>query len=220
MRRHPALGSAPLTTLVLSLAAVAPVAAAEATDPDLFLQQRPRGEAGPLWRDATDETTGATEGWTNKVEVADIDGLRIVDHGSSAFFYFSEEDPARATGIRDAVNASWKHGRAYLREELPKEWHVPANSDFAEIILQPDPGYLVFSTEARIDLKPNGSHGWTPDTQEMHATFLAYGPRLPEEKSIGAINSVDVYPLLMEILGLPITTPIDGDPSKLVPLLK
>ena len=152
-------------------------------------------------------------------EVADIDGLRIVDHGSSAFVYFPDEDPARATRIRDAVNASWQHGRAYLREDLPKEWHVPANSDFAEIILQPDPGYLVFSTEARIDLKPNGSHGWAPETPELHATFLAMGPRLPPSMKIGPINSVDVYPLLMEILGLPITTPIDGDPSKLVPLL-
>ena len=148
-----------------------------------------------------------------------IDGLRIVDHGSSAFVYFPEEDPARATGIRNAVNASWKHGRAYLREELPKQWHVPADSDFAEIILQPDPGYLIFSTEARINLKPNGSHGWAPETPELHATFLAMGPRLPPSMKIGPINSVDVYPLLMEILGLPITTPIDGDPSKLVPLL-
>lgn len=153
-------------------------------------------------------------------EVADIDGLRIVDHGSSAFVYFPEKDPARAIGIRDAVNASWKHGRAYLREELPKKWHVPADSNFAEIILQPDPGYLVFSTEARINLKPNGSHGWAPGTPELHAIFLAMGPRLPKNVRIGPINSVDVYPLLMEILGLPITTPIDGDRSKLVPLLK
>ncbi len=30
--------------------------------------------AGVLWRDATEETTGATGMWTNKVEVADIDG--------------------------------------------------------------------------------------------------------------------------------------------------
>ena len=33
------------------------------------------------------------------------------------------------------------------------------------------------------------------------------------------INAVDVYPLMMEILGLPVTTPIDGDPEQLVPLL-
>ena len=128
----------------------------------------------------------------------------------------------RAKGTPDGwgVNASWQRGRAYLREELPKKWHVPADSDFAEIILQSDPGYLVFSTEARINLKPNGSHGWAPETPDLHAIFLAMGPRLPRATRIGPIGSVDVYPLLMEILGLPITTPIDGDPSKLVPLLE
>jgi hypothetical protein len=44
--------------------------------PDLsaFHALRPRGDASPLWRDATEATTGTTAGWTNKVEVADIDG--------------------------------------------------------------------------------------------------------------------------------------------------
>jgi hypothetical protein len=31
---------------------------------------------------------------------------------------------------------------------------------------------------------------------------------------------VDIYPLMMEILGLPMTAPIDGDPDKLARLLK
>jgi predicted AlkP superfamily pyrophosphatase or phosphodiesterase len=153
-------------------------------------------------------------------EVVSIDGLRVVDHGTSAFVYFPGKDPARALRIRDAINASWTHGRAYLREETPEGWHVPPESDFAEIIVQAEPGYLAFSTQARINLKLNGSHGWAPDTPEMHAIFLACGPRLPADVSIGPIDSVDVYPLLMEILGLPVTTPIDGDPSTLVPLLK
>jgi FG-GAP-like repeat len=49
--------------------------------PDLtdFLAQRPRGDAGPLWRDATAETTGPSGAWTNKVEVADIDGDGLPD---------------------------------------------------------------------------------------------------------------------------------------------
>jgi hypothetical protein len=35
--------------------------------------------ADPLWQDATAELTGATAGWTNKVEVADIDGDGLLD---------------------------------------------------------------------------------------------------------------------------------------------
>ena len=34
---------------------------------------------GPLWRDATDDTIGATAEWSNKVELADVDGDGKVD---------------------------------------------------------------------------------------------------------------------------------------------
>jgi hypothetical protein len=53
----------------------------------------------------------------------------------------------------------------------------------------------------------------------MHGIFLASGPRLPKGKKIGPLSAVDVYPLMMEILGLPITTAIDSDPERLLPLL-
>jgi hypothetical protein len=53
----------------------------------------------------------------------------------------------------------------------------------------------------------------------MHGIFLATGPRLPKGKRIPAINAVDVYPLLMEILGIPLEAPIDGNPSTLPDLL-
>ena len=33
------------------------------------------------------------------------------------------------------------------------------------------------------------------------------------------LPTIVVYPLMMKTHGLPVTTPIDGDPEKLVPLL-
>ena len=54
----------------------------------------------------------------------------------------------------------------------------------------------------------------------MHGIFMAAGPRLPNGLLIPPIDNVDVYPLMMEVLGLPITTPIDGDPDVLLPLLQ
>jgi hypothetical protein len=54
----------------------------------------------------------------------------------------------------------------------------------------------------------------------MHGIFIAAGPRLPEGESIGIIDSVDIYPLMMEILEIPLTAPIDGDPDKLTRFLR
>lgn len=55
---------------------------------------------------------------------------------------------------------------------------------------------------------------------DMQGIFMATGPRLPKGEHIPVIEVVDVYPLLMEILELPIDTPIDGDSALLPALLK
>lgn len=150
----------------------------------------------------------------------DTEGLSIVEHGSAAYVYVPQDQPGRAIEIRDAINAEWPHGRAMLRDETPQTWRVTAEAGFAEVIVQPDPGYVVFSSADRIKWRSPGDHGWAPEATGMHGIFLAAGPRLPKGVRIGAVSAVDVYPLMMEILGLPITTPIDGDLQRLPPLLE
>jgi len=152
--------------------------------------------------------------------VADLEGLSVVNHGAAAFIYFPRPDPERAITVRDAINDAWQYGKAMLREEAPAAWRVTEDGGFAEIIVQADPGYLVYSTEERVQRRSKGDHGWAPEAEGMHAFFAARGPGLPKGQAIGPIRSVDIYPLMMEILGLPMTAPIDGDPDKLARLLK
>ena len=153
--------------------------------------------------------------------VVNIDGLTVVNHGSVAFLYLPESDQRRAEAITAAINNVWEHGKAMLRHETPDSWHVTTDSGFADVIVQANTGYTVYSSR---DLWSHssasiGDHGWAPEIEEMHGIFLATGPRLPKEKRIPAINAVDVYPLLMEILGIPLEAPIDGNPSTLPDLL-
>ena len=150
--------------------------------------------------------------------VADLEGLQAVDHTSSSYIYFPEPDPGRAVALRDAVNAAWEHGRAYLADAAPPAWRVSREGGFADVILVADPGFTVFSTE-RDPPVYRSSHGWAPEVPEMHGIFLATGPGLPEGKRIGPVDAVDIYPLLMRTLGLPVGTAIDGDPDRLVRLL-
>ncbi len=153
--------------------------------------------------------------------VVNIDGLTVVNHGSVAFLYLPESDQRRAEAITAAINNVWEHGKAMLRHETPDSWHVTTDSGFADVIVQANTGYTVYSSR---DLWSHssasiGDHGWAPEIEEMHGIFLATGPRLPKEKRIPAINAVDVYPLLMEKLGIPLEAPIDGNPSTLPDLL-
>jgi len=153
--------------------------------------------------------------------VANIDGVTIVNHGSVVFLYLPEPDHQRAEAMRTAINNAWKRGKAMLRNETPASWHVTDDSGFADIIVQADPGYTVYSSRDQSSHSGAsvGDHGWAPEHEDMHGIFLATGPRLPRGKRIPAINAVDVYALMMEILKIPLNRAIDGDVSTLTDLL-
>lgn len=148
-----------------------------------------------------------------------LDGISIVDGGSFAQLFFDEEDPARAAQIRDQINDVWRHGRAWLPSETPEHWHVTEGSRFADVIVQPDPHHAVLSSKDKTSKITRGTHGWEPSFKDMHGIFLAAGPRLPKGKTIGTISILDVYPMMLEILEILLTTTIDGNPHTLVGLL-
>jgi hypothetical protein len=73
---------------------------------------------------------------------------------------------------------------------------------------------------ARLAQLPVGAHDWVPEFTDMHGIFLASGPRLAAGTRIDSVSVVDVYPLMMEILQIPIVTPVDGDINALPDLLQ
>ena len=99
-----------------------------------------------------------------------------------------------------------------------QDWKVSETAGFADVIVQADPGFTVYSSP-QAGHASTGDHGWAREFRDMHGIFMASGPRLPKGLQIPPIEVIDVYPLLMEILELPITTEIDGDPNLLPGLL-
>ncbi len=148
-----------------------------------------------------------------------LDGIAIVEGGTYAYLFFDEKSPIRARQIRDDINAVWRHGRAWLPDEAPGSWHTDGESGFPDVIVQPDPHFAVVSGRDKSQIFNLGSHGWDPSFKDMHGILLAAGPRLPKGKRLGTVSNLDIYPLMMEILEIPLTTPIDGDPDKLTRLL-
>jgi len=130
----------------------------------------------------------------------DLDGLEIIAGGTYASIYQEAPDRARAVEIRDAINANWLHGRAYLRDETPAHWRVTDDARFPDIFVAPDLYHTVLSKgDERHKLHP-GDHGWGPENREMHGIFFASGPRLRVGQQVGEISAVDVYPLMLELL--------------------
>ena len=153
-------------------------------------------------------------------DVVDLTDISVVGGTSYAFLYFDQEDPNRAAGIRDAINSSWQHGQAWLRDDAPAGWAITPTSRFPDVIVQADDRYRVARDPARLAQLPVGLHGWAPGFPDMDGVFIASGPRLPRGVAVDAASVLDVYPLLLEILEIPLTTPIDGDVDVLAGLLE
>lgn len=153
-------------------------------------------------------------------EYVDLEDTVIIESGSYLFLYLDHEDPDRADEIVATVNSHWQHGRAYLSANAPDHWKVDQNPRFPDVILMPEPGYAVLSTTEKVGKINAGDHGWAPESPAMHGFFIASGPDIKAGVSLGVINNIDVFPLLISVLGLESPANIDGDASALADRLK
>ena len=152
-------------------------------------------------------------------DAVDLTGVRVEAHGSVAFLWFDTPDPVRAEAMCATINDRWQHGQAVVPGGAPQSWRLDNSPAWPDVIVQADAGYAVV-TRPDDTTSSRGDHGWSPDERSMHGVFLAAGPRLPAGRRIGRIAAVDVYPLLLDILGLPAPDFVDGDAGMLVPLLE
>lgn len=121
-------------------------------------------------------------------------------------------EPAAGTDRRvyDALLKPHAHMACYEREKFPAQYHYGHNPRVAAIICLAEPGWVILSGPAHYPLSPGGAHGWSNDMPEMRALFIASGPAFARSKSIGLIDNVEVYPMLMRLLDLPMAGPVDA----------
>lgn len=148
-----------------------------------------------------------------------LDGITIIEGGSYLFGYLEKANAERAGDIVATVNRHWAYGHAYTRAQTPPQWHVENNPRFADVILIPEPGYAVLSNSGKTKKISAGDHGWAPGNPAMHGFFVASGPNIRTGVSIPQAEVVDIYPLMLAILGLNGPESIDGDPGKLADIL-
>ena len=144
-----------------------------------------------------------------------LDDITIIEGGSYLYVYFDQDQPDRAARIVSTVNENWQHGRAYLPESAPEKWHLDSNPRFPDVILVPEAGFAVLSTPEKTGAMNAGDHGWAPEAPAMHGFFVACGPNIKAGVPLGAVNNIDIYPLMLSILELDGPEIMDGDADKL-----
>jgi len=124
--------------------------------------------------------------------------------------------PAYETLRRDAHDYD-----VYLTGETPTHWHYSKHEDrfnrLGDILLIP---HMPKSFNVLHRRMPVAEHGYDPSFREMHASFYAWGPAFRKGKKINGFENVNVYPLIAQILGLRIDSPIDGKLQTLRSILK
>jgi arylsulfatase A-like enzyme len=151
--------------------------------------------------------------------IIDLEGTRSVEGGPYVFIHFEEADVNRAERMRDVINEHWTCGRAMLPTQTPPAWKMGSSARYPDLIVLADPGCSVLSTADKQIKISTGDHGWSPEMPEMRGIFYAMGPRIPRGIKIGVVDTTDIYPFMLSILGLPAPHAMEGDPDKLPSLL-
>lgn len=110
----------------------------------------------------------------------------------------------------------------YLDKKLPRYLHFSTKDDrysrIGQILLIPNAPKIFLEKGRKTSV---GKHGYnTRLVPEMKASFMAWGPAFKNKLVIDEFSNVHVYPLVADILGLPINHPIDGKLKVLKKTLK
>ena len=118
----------------------------------------------------------------------------------------------RPRELRDAINATLAHGRAYLRGELPARFAFRTNPRAGDVVIVMNEGWTIAVGQRRSTRASDrwGAHGWDPALPSMQATFVASGPGIRAGATVGTVRNIDVYPFMAEALGLRAPPNLDG----------
>ncbi|KAL5014928.1 hypothetical protein ScPMuIL_009198 [Solemya velum] len=91
----------------------------------------------------------------------------------------------------------------YHRKDLPDRWHYKNNRRVMPLVVVADDGWLVSQAPANLLLTGGrGGHGYDNALSSMKPIFLARGPNIKPNYEISPFLTVDIYPLVCELLNL------------------
>jgi len=153
-----------------------------------------------------------------------IDFIIVSDHGMTALSsekqvilddYIDTSDLVRYDGWspnyniqpkKDKAEKVWKnlttipHVKVWKKGSLPERLHYGNNQRIYDFVLVADPGWSVYWSWQ--NKKGKGAHGYDNSFKDMQAVFYATGPDFKKGYLQPAFPNVDVYPLVIKLLGL------------------
>ena len=150
-----------------------------------------------------------------------IDTSKFIISSGDAVLQLYAKDPNDIKPTYDQLKKNASDYDAYLTDSLPARWHYNKKDDrygmLGDIMLIPKLPKIFGIAGRRIT---PGKHGFDPAIEEMHASFIAWGPDIKNGLTIQDFENIHVYPLIAYMLGLKYKHRIDGSLKVLKPILK
>jgi predicted AlkP superfamily pyrophosphatase or phosphodiesterase len=91
----------------------------------------------------------------------------------------------------------------WRKSEIPARLEFGSNRRVPAVFCLAEPGWQIVANEKAKLRSPGGAHGYDNLAPDMAALFIANGPAFRAGAQIAELQNVDVYPLLMQVAGVP-----------------
>lgn len=132
--------------------------------------------------------------------------------------------PGQETAVTRRLAGRHSHYECWPKADIPVRLHYGHHPRVPPLVCQMDEGWnaLPRATLRKRNAEgtqDRGAHGYDPDSPTMAAVFVAHGPAFRQGVVLPPFDNVDVYPLLVRLLGIAPQSN-DGDPATLLPALR
>ncbi|UXH80019.1 ectonucleotide pyrophosphatase/phosphodiesterase [Roseateles amylovorans] len=145
-------------------------------------------------------------------QMAPAGSYRVVSSGT-----FAGLEPAagQAAVLENALLQPRDHVQCWRKAEIPARFAFGKNARVPTYFCLAEPGWILATNEKSAQRVKGGAHGYDHQAPDMRATFIAAGPAFKNGVVLPPFDNVDVYPLLMQLVGV---TPLPSD-GRLAPLM-
>lgn len=138
---------------------------------------------------------------------------------SSGPFAGIEPVAGREAELDHALLRPRDHVECWRKADIPARFVYGRNTRVPAYFCLAETGWILATSEASAQKTKGGAHGYDHQSPDMRATFIASGPAFKTGVVLPAFDNVDVYPMLMQLLGLK-PLPSDGTVEPLLPALR
>lgn len=141
-------------------------------------------------------------------EIIDLNSVDMVTWTPVAMI---KPDEGKTSEVYEALKANEENYQVYLKDELPERFHFQNHYRIPEVIMIADVGYTITSRQFLSQRSLNaGTHGYDNLSPEMRTFFAASGPAFVNGVTSPPFESVHIYELIANILGI---QPAENDGS-------